>query len=222
MKNEKPAMRFTQAQEKAITSETEPLLVSAAAGSGKTAVLCERILRKLLREDNPAELSRMLIVTFTRAAAEELKNRLSEKMKDALLKDPGNKHLRRQIAALPKAKICTIHSFCFDLLRRNFHLLGLSASLRILDEREEDILSRRVMEECIDRFYGGEEREDFEKLTDCLVDTRDDTLSYSLVSVYRRLCSEPEGIGLISSYAGELVRSRRQRTASFFPPRRAR
>lgn len=194
-------MQFTNAQKAAITEEREPLLVSAAAGSGKTAVLCERILQKLLDPKNPGSITKMLIVTFTKAAAGELKTRLSGKLREAISRDMGNRHLRKQLAALPSAQICTIHSFCLDLLRRNFQELSLPASLRVADTGESEALQARVMEECVEKLYeeaDGERKQRLDRLQDSLVDTREDLFAPRLVSVYKRLSAEIEGTALLA------------------------
>ena len=112
-------MDFTKSQQLAIELRDRNILVSAAAGSGKTATLTERILRLLTDEENPADIASMLIVTFTRAAAGELRTRISRKLGDALADNPANSHIAKQITALPSAKICTIDSYYLDLIKNN-------------------------------------------------------------------------------------------------------
>ena len=107
---------WTDAQLSAINTQGKTLLVSAAAGSGKTATLTERIIRSITREESPADLSRLLVVTFTRAAAADLKAKISAALADALANDPTNRHLASQIMILGSAKICTIDSFYLDLV----------------------------------------------------------------------------------------------------------
>ena len=131
---------WTEAQRAAIKIHNKTLLVSAAAGSGKTATLTERIIRSITDTEHPADISRMLIVTFTRAAAEELKTRIFHALSEALAKEPTNSYLASQLVKLGSAHICTIDSFCLDLLRSNFSALGLPASFRIADETEMEQL----------------------------------------------------------------------------------
>ena len=108
------ARNWTKQQLEAIIDRGHNLLVSAGAGSGKTAVLTERIIRRLCDNENPAEITRMLVVTFTKAAAAELKARISSALNEQLAHDPANRRLARQLMQLDRAKICTIHSFCLD------------------------------------------------------------------------------------------------------------
>ena len=141
--------KWTAAQLAAIERQDKTLLVSAAAGSGKTATLTERIIRSITDKSSPADISKMLIVTFTRASAGDLKNKILSALNDALAKDPKNNHLVSQLIKLGSAKICTIDSFYLELLRSNFTELGLSPSFRIADTVEVEILAKSVMAEVI-------------------------------------------------------------------------
>ena len=145
--------QWTKAQLKAITEHDKTLLISAAAGSGKTATLTERIIRSVTDTANPADISKMLIVTFTRSAAAELKTRIFSALSEALAKDPSNKHLTSQLMKIGSAKISTIDAFYLDVVKSNFSTLGFSANFRIIDEAEYDTLSKRIMCECIDELY---------------------------------------------------------------------
>ena len=147
--------KWTPAQEAAIATRGKTLLISAAAGSGKTATLTERILRSLM--DGSADIGNMLIVTYTRAAAAELRSRISGALSDALAKDPLNARLNAQLLKLDNAKICTIDAFYLELIRSNFSRLGLSPSFRIADTAEVDVLSTAVMNDVIDFFYENDE-----------------------------------------------------------------
>ncbi len=149
------AVRWTKKQSEAIETRDKTLLVSAAAGSGKTATLTERIIQSVLDKDNPADISRMLIVTFTRAAAAELRERITAAIARALESDPENRHLSRQALLMPTAQICTIDSFCNDILSSHAAELGLSTSYRICDEAEEKLLEHVVMEEIVESAYEG-------------------------------------------------------------------
>ena len=119
---------FTSEQKKVIDLRDTDILVSAAAGSGKTAVLTERIANKICDKNNPAHIDRMLIVTFTKAAAAEMRVRIGKRLREKLVEDPSNTHLRRQIAILHTAQITTIDSFCLYILKNHFEEIGLDPS----------------------------------------------------------------------------------------------
>ena len=130
------ARQWTSAQQAAMNERDRTLLVSAAAGSGKTAVLTERIIRSLTDPISPSDISRILIVTFTRAATSELRQRISSALSSALALDPGNTHLQRQLMLLGSAHISTIDSFYLDLVRNNFQTAGFPPTFRLADETE--------------------------------------------------------------------------------------
>ena len=138
---------WTKEQKSAIEDRGGTLLVSAAAGSGKTAVLVERIVR-LVREGCP--IDRMLVVTFTNAAAGEMRLRIGEALGKAAREEPA---LGEQLMALPRASISTLHRFCGNLLRENFQALGIDPGFRIGDEQECGVLSRQAMEDAIYSCY---------------------------------------------------------------------
>ncbi len=144
---------WTPSQRLAMDTKGMTLLVSAAAGSGKTATLTERIIRRITDPVNPAELSRMLIVTFTRAAAAELKQRISDAISEKIAQDPGNRHLQKQLLHLGSAHIHTIDAFCFQPVRENFAEMGMPASFRIADDAELEPLSEHIMEDLISEFF---------------------------------------------------------------------
>ena len=127
---------WTDEQSLAINTRDRTLLISAAAGAGKTATLTERIIRSLLDEEKPENINEMLIVTFTKAAVAELRERIGKALRDAVLANPDNARLRAQLALLPGAKIQTIDSFCVDILRKNCDRVGVSPAFRIPDEAE--------------------------------------------------------------------------------------
>ena len=127
---------WTDEQKLAIDTRDRSLLVSAAAGSGKTATLTERIIRSVLEKD--ASITDMLIVTFTNAAVGELRERINSTLSEALAKDPANDDLRRELLLLPSAKICTIDSYCGELVRQNAESIGISPSYRICDSAEAE------------------------------------------------------------------------------------
>ncbi len=201
---------WTKAQSEAISDRGHDLLVSAGAGSGKTAVLTERIIRRLTDRENPLDITRMLIVTFTKAAASELKERISSALSDAAAENPSDRRLTRQLFALERAQICTIHSFCLDLLRENFSNVGLRADFRIADDAEIKLLESGLMNELIEDCYSGNiengyEIADFEDLADSLTGTKGDKgLADIFLSIKHDLESYAEGTDFILNFAAEL------------------
>lgn len=218
-------MAWTDAQLSAINTRGKTLLVSAAAGSGKTATLTERIIRSLIGDKEaglaPMEISRMLVVTFTRAAAAELKTRISKSLSEQLAKEPQNTHLYRQLVDLPGAHISTIDSFYIDTVRSNFEKLGLPANFRIADEVELNSLAFKTINSVIDEFYDrydpeahasrGEadfsyiEKNEFAALVDNLLAIKDgEKLPASLLSIYSAMSNYPEGIDKFTQIASSL------------------
>ena len=145
--------KFTPSQQQAIDERGKNILVSAAAGSGKTAVLVERILRVINDKDNPVNIGKLLVVTFTEAAALEMRERILKALNERLEHEPDNKHIQKQIMLMPKASISTIHSFCNSVLRKNYSALGLDPSFRIGDDVEMDILKEDVLESLFESEY---------------------------------------------------------------------
>ncbi len=194
------AFNPTEAQRRAIETRNSSILLSAAAGSGKTATLTRRIIESLTDPDSPLELSRMLIVTFTRAAAAELRERISAALTDALASDPGNSHLNRQTILLGGADICTIDSFCLDVVRANFQRLSLddgsplTPDFRLADDTELDALRLSVMNSVIDKWYDKADGScDFAGFAEIFSGTRDEgTLVESLIGYAEALESLPD------------------------------
>ena len=146
-------MNFTENQQNAIDVRDCSLIVSAGAGSGKTAVLTERILERICDENDDCNIDDFLIVTFTNAAAKELSDRIRKKLSERAAKQPLNKKIINNIALLPLAKISTINSFCYELVRNNFQKLGLGASVRIADESEMAVVRQRVVNDLINDYF---------------------------------------------------------------------
>lgn len=144
---------WTTDQRHAIECRKGSVLVSAAAGSGKTAVLVERVIRRLTDKDNPCSAEDLLIVTFTRAATAQMREKIGAAILKRLSEDPTDRHLRRQYMLLPFAKICTIDSFCNDLVRENFHALGISPDYSLLDNETAVIMKNDVCEAMLERAY---------------------------------------------------------------------
>ena len=144
-------MQFTEAQQKAIETKNCSLLIAAGAGSGKTRVLTERIIDRILDTENNTNITDFLIVTFTKAAAEEMSNRIRKALTERSRLYPENKKLIRNIALLPQARISTISSFCLDLIKENYQKLGLSPKLRIAEEDEIGMMLDRIADRIIEK-----------------------------------------------------------------------
>ncbi|MCR4989936.1 MAG: helicase-exonuclease AddAB subunit AddA [Lachnospiraceae bacterium] len=147
------SIEFTKEQQNVIDIRNCDVLVSAAAGSGKTAVLVERIIRRILDKDSPLNIDRLLVVTFTEAAAAQMRSRIGEAVNEEIAKNPQNEHLERQAALLYKAQISTIHSFCLNIIRNNFESIGLDPAFRIADETELELLSEDVLDSLFEQKY---------------------------------------------------------------------
>ena len=168
----------------AITSTGGNLLVSAAAGSGKTAVLVERVVRLLTDEHSPVDADRLLIVTFTRLAAAEMKQRINSALAEKSAANPADARLRRQLLLMERAHIGTIHSFCADTVRENFSVIGLPPDSRVVEEDEAKDLSFAALEETIEKYYS-EGGEVFAELAETLGGGRNDRgLSEAVLTLY--------------------------------------
>jgi len=190
--------KWTEEQSRAISEEDCNLLVAAAAGAGKTAVLVERIIRKITRPDKPVDIDRLLVVTFTNAAAAEMRERIGSALGRVLdeasreeKEDTGK--LQRQLALLGRASITTIHSFCLDVIRNNFHVLDLDPSFRIADDTEALLLQLEALEELVESKYEPENcTESFLSLVECYGGSKDDKKLMDLVlTVYEFVQSHP-------------------------------
>lgn len=148
-------MKFTPEQQKVIELHNSNILVSAAAGSGKTAVLVERIIRMICDGEHPADIDRLLIVTFTNAAAAEMRERIAAGIAARLEADPGNEHIQKQSALLHNAQITTIDSFSLFLIRNHFNEIGLDPDFRVADEGEIKLLQQEVLAQLLEDAYAG-------------------------------------------------------------------
>ena len=146
-------VKWTEEQQKVIDLRDRNILVSAAAGSGKTAVLVERIIQRLTEEKNPVDVDRLLIVTFTEAAAAEMKERIGAAIEKKLSERPGDAHLEQQATLIHSAPITTIHSFCLSVIREHFHVIGIDPGFRIAEEGELKLLKQDVLEELLEECY---------------------------------------------------------------------
>ena len=182
--------RWTPEQKTAIEARDCSLIVSAAAGSGKTSVLVERLIRIIADSENRVPVEKMIIATFTKDAAAEMKQRLAMSLSALIENSPDNAWLTRQSAMLSCAHISTISSFCIDLLRSNISQLPFSGSFRILDEAEEKTLRATAFQKASDYFYS-ERINDMKTLRDNFCDDDDAPLERMIYSLYKCVSSVP-------------------------------
>lgn len=183
--------KWTEDQLKAITTRECNLLVAAAAGSGKTAVLVERIIRIITNEDNPIDIDRLLVVTFTSAAAAEMRERIADAISKALEVNPNSKVLQRQLTLLSRANITTMHSFCLDVIKNYYHIIDLDPTFRISDETENTLLKLEVINDMFEDYYENED-EHFRNLIEAYSTSKDDEkLKNIILDLYRFSMSGP-------------------------------
>lgn len=189
--NAMPNRVWTKEQQAAISAKGGAVLVSAAAGSGKTAVLVERVIQILTDEANPCDADKLLVVTFTKAAAAEMKERINERISELLLIQPDNRNLQRQKIMLAHAHISTIHGFCNDLIKENFYELGISPDFRIADESEMSLLKNEAMQLVLEEFYKNASKQFF-ALVETFSASRDDQrLISTVLTLYDFIRSHP-------------------------------
>ena len=182
-------MAWTEQQKNAIELRNSSVIVSAAAGSGKTAVLTERLAQLIADEKSGVRADRIIVVTFTNDAAAELRKRLDSKLRELLFKDPSNRHLLRQQTLLQSAKISTINSFCFELLRDNITDQGITSGFTVLDESENNVIKSQAMDELIN-YYSSEEYDKISYLYDKFCLKNDDKLVQVINLTDKYLSSE--------------------------------
>ena len=182
------AEQLTTQQWEAVTNRGGKLLVSAAAGSGKTKVLVDRLLSYLTDSVNPANLDDFLIITYTKAAASELRSKIGSKLTERIAQSPENRHLQQQMQRLYLTQISTVHSFCTDILRQYAHRLDISADFRVADENECAELQVRAMEQILEQGYSSiNEDPDFQAFVDSQGLGRDDRqVPQIILSVFNR------------------------------------
>lgn len=187
------SFQFTPSQLQAIESRGGAVLVSAAAGSGKTRVLTERLLRRVADPEQPVDIDRFLVITYTRAAAAELRDRIMSALGARAAARPEDKRLRRQQTLCCRAHIGTIHSFCTELIREHCHRLGIPPAFTVLDEERAGTMKGAALARLLDRRYERIERDGaFRLLTDTVGAGRDDRrLERTILSLYDKLRSQP-------------------------------
>lgn len=173
---------WTDEQWSAISLHGDNILVAAAAGSGKTAVLVERIIRRISNEDNRIDVDRLLVATFTKAAASEMRQRIREALELELFRKPDSDHLRRQLALIPRAAITTLHSFCLEVIQRHFQRIRLDPAFRIANETEAALIRHDILEELFEEYYANSSLgSGFWTLVDSFGGERSDDELYKLV-----------------------------------------
>ncbi len=183
-------MEWTREQKKIIELKNSNILVSAAAGSGKTAVLVERIINFVINENE--DIDKFLIVTFTNAAANGMKQKIQKSIVKSIQSGKNKSHLKKQLNLLNKANISTIHAFCIDVVRKNFHIIGIDPNFRIGDPNEIDILLQESLEEVLERAYT-KKSEDFVKLVEGFTKNRGDSELCELIKdMYHFILSFPD------------------------------
>lgn len=171
----KPAgVNWTDDQWKAMMAKGQDILVAAAAGSGKTAVLVQRVIEKILDREEPIDVDRLLVVTFTNASAAEMRHRIREALEEAINAQPTSTHVRRQLNLLNQASISTLHSFCLEVIRKYYYLIDIDPHFRIADETEVELLRDELLDEIFEEEYGLENNEAFYRLVDTFSNDRSD------------------------------------------------
>lgn len=195
-------IKWTKSQSNAFMSKGGDVIVCAAAGSGKTAVLTERVIRAIT-DDPPVDITSMLIVTFTKAAASELKSKISRAITEKMGKEQGNSRLRHQLLSLDRAQISTIDSFCLSVISSHFSELGLPASVKVGGEADLELMRNDIMNRTIDAAYASGDK-NFLNLIDNFSRLRDDNVVGLFLGIYNTVSSYPEGVNYIKESAERL------------------
>lgn len=202
---------WTPQQSAAIESRASDILVSAGAGSGKTTVLIERLIRKITSNESPLSVNRLLLVTFTNEAAGQLKQKIREAIAAAMAADPSNRHLNNQYLLLPQATVTTIHGFCLELVKKYHAKLGLPPKIKPSDDVQSKLLKRQVADAVVDGYYsslpGYDDIEDFVSFADNFITLQDSSFTETVISIYDKLSEYPEGIDFLLKSINEYSRA---------------
>lgn len=182
-------VKWTNEQLQAIEKTGNNILVAAAAGSGKTAVLVERIINKIINQK--INIDEILVVTFTNAAASEMRERILEAIYKKIEEDPENNHLQKQINLIGRASICTIDSFCLDVVKNNFYEIDISPNFRIADNAELELIKQEVLEDLFDKKYEVEDKEFLKLLETYTTYAADEPLKELILNIYNFIQSHP-------------------------------
>lgn len=176
------SVTFTDEQWQAIHATGSDVLVSAAAGSGKTRVLITRLIEKVIHPTNPIDVDELLVVTFTNAAAREMRERMGQALEEELVKQPDNERLKKQLHLLNKAHISTLHSFCLHIVKQYSYLLTIDPGFRIADTVESQLLRQEVLQAVLEDWYADEDRQhEVRKLADIFTSDRSDVAMEILI-----------------------------------------
>lgn len=182
-----PEVTWTDDQWQAIWASDQDVLVAAAAGSGKTAVLVNRIIYKLLSEKT--NVDELLVVTFTNASAAEMRHRIADALEGAIKKNPASQHLRRQLSLINRASISTLHSFCLEVIRKYYYEIDIDPGFRIADTTEAELVKDEMLDELFEEQYGIENNEPFFRLVDAFSSDRNDLELQSIVRALHEFSS---------------------------------
>ena len=182
-------VKWTNEQLQAIEENGKNILVAAAAGSGKTAVLVERIINKIINEK--IDIDKMLIVTFTNAAASEMRERIMERIYKYLDENPNDEHMQKQIILMGKSNICTIHSFCLEVIKNNFYEIDVSPNFRIGNQTEIELLMQDVLEDIFEEKYQNEDSAFLQLINTYTNYTNDEPLKQIILKIYKYIGSSP-------------------------------
>ena len=182
-------VKWTNEQLQAIEKSGNNILVAAAAGSGKTAVLVERIINKIINQK--IDIDQLLIVTFTNAAASEMRERILEAIYKKIEEEPENTHLQKQVNLISRASICTIDSFCLDVVKNNFYEIGVAPNFRIADNAELDLIKQETLEDLFEKKYEIEDKKFLKLLETYTTYSSDEPLKELILNIYNFIQSHP-------------------------------
>ena len=207
---------WTKEQQRVIDARNQNLLVSAGAGAGKTAVLVERMMNRILDKENPVDVDRFLLVTFTKAAAFEMRERIGETLENKLKEEVANEFLAKQLSLLPNAQIMTIDSFCYQLVKSHFLKVGLDPNFRIGDESELAILKEKAMQEVLEEAYQ-QKTPEFLAFVESFVAGKKDTVLEEMIETLYGYCSSDPRPGKWLERGKELFAVQSQEELSRMP-----
>lgn len=189
-------VRWTESQKSAIEAADKNILVSAAAGSGKTAVLVERVLRRVLDPEDPVSIDSFVIITFTKAAASQMREKIRKDLSKALKADPENQRIKEQLLSVHAARICTIDALCLEIVKENFHGVDIDPAFRTAAKEEADIIRKNILEEVIEENYASKARdgskEAFIELVESYIGKDDRKIEELIKSIYAFAQSDAE------------------------------
>ena len=185
------AVKYTPDQQRVIDTREKNILVSAAAGSGKTAVLVERIIKRITDPEHPVDIDKLLVVTFTNAAAAGMKERISNAIQERLALEPENIHLQRQAVLVHQAQITTIHSFCLYLIKNHFEAISLEPDFQVADEIMVKLISSEIKEQVLEEAFASGKEEFLQMVEFVCHSGKESSLEEYMEQLYARAMSMP-------------------------------